>query len=200
MRHHYQVIHRQDLSRDELKQLARYRYQVFVERLGWQLPCDQEAGEELDQFDELADVHYVLRWDPTGRITGCARLMPAEGPSVSRMLFPDLFTYRPLPTKLGAWELSRLAADRDSGDIVSGVIALLDVVLSFAEQKEITDLYGVTYAAMQTSWARMGFDIEPAGETTESDRHRILGCHMKVTPSLKRAGFRRPTTITVCHL
>ena len=37
------------LSHDLITRLARYRHQVFVERLGWPLP--PSGGLELHQFD-----------------------------------------------------------------------------------------------------------------------------------------------------
>ena len=58
-------------------ELAEYRYHVFVETLGWSLPC--EEGIEHDQFDGPETV-YVVGRDGTGSICGCARLLPTRHP------------------------------------------------------------------------------------------------------------------------
>src|SRR4051794_24886728 len=57
------------------RSLAGYRHQVFVERLGWELPS--QPGYEQDQFDRADTVHVVAR-NASGDIVGCGRLLPTS--------------------------------------------------------------------------------------------------------------------------
>jgi len=87
--------------------LAVYRFQVFVERLGWELPS--APGYEQDEFDHADTVHLVAR-DASGAITGCGRLLPTTGPYLLESVFPELFNGLEIPRDAGIWELSRFAA------------------------------------------------------------------------------------------
>lgn len=49
------------LSDTQRTELAAYRYAVFVEHLGWELPCPQ--GYDQDQFDIADAVHLAARSD-----------------------------------------------------------------------------------------------------------------------------------------
>src|SRR5262245_52695823 len=50
-----------DLNPMSRAELARYRYEVFVGHLGWQLPI--KGDEDQDQFDVASAVHIVARDD-----------------------------------------------------------------------------------------------------------------------------------------
>lgn len=86
---------------------ARYRQQVFVERLGWPLPTSQ--GMEVDQFDR-ADTVYVVAQNDKNEIIGCARLLPTHRPYLLGEVFPQLLNGLPVPCSPDVWELSRFAA------------------------------------------------------------------------------------------
>jgi N-acyl-L-homoserine lactone synthetase len=180
MKKNYLIIARRDISSDELTRLANYRYKIFVERLGWTLPCDHNNRQELDQFDDLDHVYYVLQYDKTGCLSGFARLMPAEGPNLSRVVFPGLFGNKPLPSSPGAWELSRITIEKPQEEQkkdnrVDGT-SLLDAILEFAEQQGIAYLYGVTYTVIRLLYVYHGFDVEQTGAVESCEKHRILGC------------------------
>lgn len=98
------------------ERIAGYRYQVFVERLGW--PLHTENGMESDQFDH-PDTIYVVSQDEQGEITGCARLLPTTGPYLLGEVFPQLLNGLPLPCSPDIWELSRFATGYRSGSSTS---------------------------------------------------------------------------------
>jgi len=98
-------------TRDELPpeletELAAYRYDVFVGKLGWNLPC--RAGYERDRFDGAGTV-YVIAKDANGRISGCARLLPTTEPYLLAEDSPYLFDGAALPCSPDIWELSRFS-------------------------------------------------------------------------------------------
>jgi acyl homoserine lactone synthase len=88
--------------------LCRYRHEIFVQTLGWNLPPRGEKDLELDEFDG-DDAVYVIALRDDGAICGTARLLPTTRPYLLEMLFPEL--KQALPGRSPAvWELSRLAA------------------------------------------------------------------------------------------
>ncbi len=87
--------------------LANYRYEVFVERLGWDLQTT--PGFEQDQFDREDTVHVVAR-DDDGDIVGCGRLLPTNQPYLLGSVFPELLNGMEAPCSEQVWELSRFAA------------------------------------------------------------------------------------------
>lgn len=98
---------RQSLSEATFHALARYRYGVFVEQLGW--PIGSPDGLELDEFDD-AETEYIAAVESDGRIGGCARLLPTTRPYLLQGVFPHLLSGTALPCSPSVWELSRFAA------------------------------------------------------------------------------------------
>jgi len=86
--------------------LAAYRYEVFIETLGWQLPV--ENGLERDQFDR-PDTLYVIARDANESVCGCARLLPTTQAYLLDEVFPGLMNGAPAPHASDVWELSRFS-------------------------------------------------------------------------------------------
>lgn len=97
---------RSQLSSSAEAELASYRYEIFVDRLHWQLPA--EVGREFDQFDR-ADTRYVIARDAHGRVCGCARLLPTTQAYLLDEVFPGLMNGQAAPHDVGVWELSRFS-------------------------------------------------------------------------------------------
>lgn len=95
---------RNQLPCDTFRDLSAYRYEVFVNQLGWKLGCPQ--GMELDEFDR-DDTEYVVARHEDGRINACARLLPTVGPNLLSDVFPFLLHGHPIPRDEGTWEVSR---------------------------------------------------------------------------------------------
>ena len=89
-----------------MERLGRYRYQVFVQRLGWPLRC--KSPFEYDQFDRADTVHLVTR-DAQGEVCGVARLLPTTRPYLLGDVFTQLLGALPRPSHAQLWELSRFA-------------------------------------------------------------------------------------------
>lgn len=95
-----------------MQRLARYRHQVFVETLGWQLQCRNAL--EYDQFDR-DDTIYVVAQGEDGELIGTARLLPTTRPYTLAEVFPLLLNGAEPPRSETVWELSRFAAMDFSG-------------------------------------------------------------------------------------
>jgi N-acyl-L-homoserine lactone synthetase len=97
---------RDQLPPSEEAGLAVYRYAVFVQTLGWNLPCASEL--ERDRFDGPETV-YIIAKDESGRICGCARLLPTTQPYLLVEMSPQLLSGMQAPRSKEIWELSRFA-------------------------------------------------------------------------------------------
>jgi len=92
---------------DVLFDMARYRHEVFVEKLGWKL--DTRGRLELDEFDRKDTIYLIVR-NPDGEIVGTSRLLPTHRPYLLASVFPQLLGDSPAPCSPDIWELSRFAA------------------------------------------------------------------------------------------
>lgn len=91
-----------------LQAMFRARKQVFVDRLGWDVPV--LAGEfEVDQFD-VATATYLVVTDTAGRHQASARLLPTEGPHILGDLFSGLCSER-VPKGPGTLEITRFCIE-----------------------------------------------------------------------------------------
>jgi N-acyl-L-homoserine lactone synthetase len=91
---------------DVLFDMARYRHEVFVEKLGWKL--DTRGRLELDEFDRK-DTIYLIARNTDGEIIGTSRLLPTHRPYLLASVFPQLLGDTPAPCSPDVWELSRFA-------------------------------------------------------------------------------------------
>jgi acyl homoserine lactone synthase len=82
---------------DELAQMHRLPAVVFRGRLEWDVTVT-ESGE-FDEYDTL-DPTYILAVTEDLRVVGCARLLPAKGPTMLERTFPQLLE----SGKLNAWQ------------------------------------------------------------------------------------------------
>lgn len=166
-------------------ELAQYRYRVFVEELGWQLPGDDVAqGLERDQFDTESTV-YVIRRDTQGAICGCARLLSTDGPYLLKEVFPHLFSELDLPNSSDVWELSRLAATNfnnpdDSSD--RGTVELLRAVISCALDNGVSQIIGVTYVSLERRLRAMGLHVHRAGPPRLWEGALLVALYIEIDP------------------
>ena len=106
-----------DMADIAYRDLSAYRYEVFVNRLGWPLDCP--VGQEQDQFDRV-DTEYVLAMQDDGSICGCARLLPTDRPYLLGEVFPVLMHGQCLPADAAVWEVSRFATWASSASSADG--------------------------------------------------------------------------------
>jgi N-acyl-L-homoserine lactone synthetase len=146
--------------------VSRYRHQVFIERLGWDLSTNGEL--EQDQFDQPY-AFYVVALTDENRVVGCARLLPTSKPYLLGEVFPQLLNGDILPRSANIWELSRFAAmdirypsKKRHNMLCSNItLELLRNVISKARSKGVNRLITVSPTA-----------IERLLRTTEIMHHR----------------------------
>lgn len=89
---------------DELEQMFRLRYKIFVEDKGWELPLAKE-GIEKDQYDHEETI-YLLYLGDNRDVLGSIRLTPTTRPNMLQDIFPHLVEGE-IPTGKMVWETSR---------------------------------------------------------------------------------------------
>jgi acyl homoserine lactone synthase len=165
--------------------LAHYRYQVFVERLGWQLPVQNQA--ETDRFDS-SDSVYVVAEEPDGEISGCARLLPTNGPYLLSAEFPEVLNGAPPPCDPTIWELSRFCAVHLSrrsatslADFPNSAAALLmREAMACAAAHGARRLITVTALAMERLIRRLGIHSHRMGPPHIVGGEPIYGCWIEL--------------------
>jgi N-acyl-L-homoserine lactone synthetase len=73
--------------RPSIDAMHQLRARVFHERLGWDV--EVVNGREFDEFDRNRPT-YILAISEDGSVVGSVRLLPATGPTLLSVLFPEL--------------------------------------------------------------------------------------------------------------
>ncbi|MCM2435819.1 acyl-homoserine-lactone synthase [Agrobacterium rosae] len=97
-----------DRHRNALRQMHRLRATIFGGRLAWDVFVTE--GEERDQYDDLLPT-YILAISADQKVVGCARLLPASGPTMLEQTFPQLLERGSLDTHSAMVESSRFCVD-----------------------------------------------------------------------------------------
>lgn len=166
------------------QRMGRYRYDVFIERLGWDLKASERF--ECDQFD-VDDAHYVVAENSLGDISGCARMLPTTRPYLLSEVFSQLLGGKPSPCGDDIWELSRFAAldlsrasYRREQACASSAIVLLKAVMAYAQQRGVTGLVSVSPLGVERLLKRGGIQFERLAPPRVINTQSLFACWMNV--------------------
>jgi len=162
----------------DLRAIYQLRHSVFAHRLGW--VSVMPDGLEIDRYDALSPTHIVVR-DDVGRVTGCVRLMPANGPCLLRDTFSALLGTHPLPIESGTWEASRFAVDLDSPAIPLQVNSLLLSMYRWAASRAIHTLVCVTDTRFERLLVRSGLRTQRFSPPRQMNDCKAVAGHSFVT-------------------
>lgn len=175
----------------ELKRaLGEYRYKIFIEQLGWQLPT--RDGIEQDQFD-LDDTLYVIGIDEAGEIHGCARLLPTSNPYLLSEIFPHLVAPAMPPCSESVWELSRFSVSRagDSSraiiDVEASTRIMLAAAIACADEHAAERLITVSPLGIERLLSRMGVHAHRAGAPQRCDGKPVFACWIEIDDQTRNA-------------
>lgn len=185
------------LPRSILHSLDTYRHRVFIEKLGWEMNC--EEGRERDQFDHHGTI-YVVATNDDQEIIGCARLLPTTQPYLLGDVFPQLMGAVPVPRSPEVWELSRFAAVDFSGtsshplEQFSSPVAvgLLEAAIEVASSKGAQRLVTVSPVGVERLLRRAGFAAHRAAPPVNVDGHKLYACWIEI-------GLRQNQRITALN-
>lgn len=175
----------ENLRTEIMTSVAMYRHRVFVEKLGWQLQCDQEL--EYDQFDR-PDTHYVVAQNAVQEVIGTARLLPTHRPYLLGEVFPQLMQGLPIPCSEDVWELSRFAALDFKASTTSAMsqfsspiaVGLLKAAMEQAAHLGAKKLITVSPLGVERLLRRAGFTAHRAGPPLVIDGAPIFACWIHV--------------------
>jgi acyl homoserine lactone synthase len=163
--------------------LGEYRYRIFVEQPGWELPTRERI--EHDQFD-ADDTVYVIGIDEAGEIHGCARLLPTSNPYLLSELFPHLMAPATPPCNERIWELSRFSVSRAgdcsraSPDVEANTRIMLAAAVTCAEQHAVERLITVLPLGMERLLSRIGAHAHRAGTPQRCDGKPIFASWIEI--------------------
>ncbi|NKK46222.1 acyl-homoserine-lactone synthase [Rhizobium leguminosarum] len=143
------------------------RARVFSDRLGWEV--DVTAGCESDRFDALRPT-YILAIAETGQLAGCARLLPALGPTMVADVFPSLLPDGQLNGHAAMIESSRFCVDtalaegRGDGSLHEATLTMFAGIIEWCMANGYTEIVTVTDLRFERILARVGWPLQRLGE------------------------------------
>jgi len=170
------------LSPPVLREIAAFRYDIFVRKLGWPLNC--AIDHELDEFDTPASHHITLRCKEN-HLLGYARLLPSTGPHLLSDIFSELLD-GPLPCNAHIWELSRFAATSGASEASAAhkqfssphAVALLSHTLQLANRLGIRQLVTVSPVGVDRLLRCAGFKARALSPPRWLGGHRLFACQI----------------------
>lgn len=178
----------------DLDGMLRLRFEVFSERLGWEVQTSE--GMERDSFDDLPRVAYVLAKSSIGTVDACWRILPTTGPYMLRDIFPELLHGQDSPASEDCWELSRFAVATNRATTNNAAfgpisIALMAESAAFAKVNGILRYVTVTTPAMERMLKNLKIHIHRIGPPIRIGVASAVACIIEVDDiTLSALGLR----------
>jgi N-acyl-L-homoserine lactone synthetase len=169
---------------EQLDEMFRQRYEVFVRILKWSLPdADHRGGREVDQFDG-PDTVYLLVLDD-GAVLGASRMLPTTGPNMMRDVFPGLCKDGP-PANKRVWEWSRGHVKPDEPHQVRSRV--LDHIFASGYEFALGSGIGFLTAQINASefprWLKRGLVVDLLGPPVRfGDGSETVALKHRITPA-----------------
>lgn len=155
---------------DELAQMHRLRAMVFRGRLEWDVTVT-ESGE-FDEYDTL-DPTYILAITEGARVAGCARLLPAQGPTMLERTFPQLLGSGSLEASPTMVESSRFCVDttlaeaRGGGQLHLATLTMFAGIIEWSMANGYDEIVTATDLRFERILNRAGWPMKRLGEPRE---------------------------------
>ncbi|MDK4718042.1 acyl-homoserine-lactone synthase [Rhizobium sp. CNPSo 3968] len=143
------------------------RAHVFSGRLGWDVKVT--AGCESDVFDALGPT-YVLAISDGGQVAGCARLLPALGPTMVTEVFPSLLPNGQLNAHNAMIESSRFCVNtalkegRGEGSVHEATLTMFAGIIEWCMANNFAEIVTVTDVRFERILARVGWPLQRLDE------------------------------------
>lgn len=157
-----------------LDSMHRLRARVFHERMNWDVNVID--GREADQFDDYSPA-YILAVKGSNTVTGCARLLPANGPTLLSVLFPELIQSGLFKPHAAMIESSRFCVDtsietgRTGQALHDATWTMFAAIIEWSMTNGYSELVTVTDIRIERILRRAGWpmvrigDPKPIGNT-----------------------------------
>lgn len=150
-----------------LDSMHRLRARVFRERMNWDV--EVRDGREKDQFDACRPT-YVLAISDRTQVAGCARLLPATGPTLLSVLFPELVGSNLFKPHAAMVESSRFCVDTSietvrAGEGLHGATwTMFAAIIEWSMANGYSELVTVTDVRIERILRRAGWPMARIGE------------------------------------
>ncbi|MDK2125395.1 acyl-homoserine-lactone synthase [Parachitinimonas caeni] len=169
--------------------MYKLRYQVFYQRLQWQVSSAE--GQERDDFDDCNPIYMLVR-EHTARLLGCWRMLPTTGSYMLRDTFPELLHGQDAPAEPNVWELSRFAVSKhgEGGFGFSDTtIRMIQAIIRFGGEQGIVRYVTVTTVAVERMLRRLGMDISRFGPPLQIGIERAVALNIEINEKTNAALF-----------
>ena len=141
------------------------RYQVFKQRLQWDLLSENDL--ESDQYDN-SEAAYIYACDDSEKVNGCWRLIPTTGDYMLKTVFPELLGDQAAPNDPSVVELSRFAVGKHSSKMNESAseitMKLFEAIYIHAISHGITEYVTVTSTAIERFLKRIKVPCHRIGD------------------------------------
>lgn len=177
------------LTTDVKKKLFKYRYDVFIDALGWEL--ETPLNMEVDQFDHDGTL-YVVAKNKEEDVIGCARLLPTTESYLLEEVFPELLNGQTAPKSPDVWEVSRftnlvstqneLSPSIGNGGQISELsfTELLKATIQCAKKQGAKRLISVSPIGIEKLLRKAGIRGNRLGPAKVINNHAIIACWIDV--------------------
>jgi acyl homoserine lactone synthase len=180
------------LHSDTLNKLFRFRYDIFVKRLGWAIPhTDHSSSLETDQYD-TSDAVYTIAEDAEGSIICCSRLIPTIRPYLLSEHF-NFLCEGTLPSTYTTWEVSRFAAEAHGNTDLP--VVLFKISLMYAWGRGANSVVAVTTNHMERYFKRKKIQAKRMGKPINCNGEKLVAlefvrCNDNVDPVVTMKNYR----------
>lgn len=152
---------------DLLSDMHKLRARIFRDRLNWDVHVSD--GREADGFDDCRPT-YILAVTGRNTVIGCARLLPASGPTLLSVLFPELGErglFRPHATMI---ESSRFCVDtsvetgREGQALHDATWTMFAAIIEWSMENGYTEVVTATDIRIERILRRAGWPMARIGE------------------------------------
>jgi acyl homoserine lactone synthase len=185
-------------SASDIRAMHELRFEVFRERLQWDLPCEQRC--EVDRFDALDPTYMLVKGDD-GSVRACWRLLPTSGPYMLKDTFPQLLCGEACPQDPHVWELSRFALGRHEAAahrFCDTAIQMMERLMQFALARGITCFVTVTTVAIERLLKGLGVPMRRYGVPVQVGIERTVGLSIGVSQQTLQLLQARRADATAC--
>lgn len=150
-----------------LRQMHCLRAAVFRERLEWDVATTDEG--ERDEYDDLKPT-YILAITSDRRVVGCARLLPALGPTMLERTFPQLLANGSLNASAKMIESSRFCVDtslsvgREGGQLHLATLIMFAGIIEWSMANDYNEIVTATDLRFERILNRAGWPMKRLGE------------------------------------
>ena len=150
-----------------LKQMYRLRADVFGGRLEWDVTVMD--GGERDHYDDLNPT-YILAVSGDNKVVGCARLLPAVGPTMLEQTFPQLLGDGSLNATSAMIESSRFCVDttlpvgRGGGQLHLATLTIFAGIIEWSMANGYDEIVTATDLRFERILNRAGWPMKRLGD------------------------------------